>query len=86
VQLVIDEATFVLPLADVIDIGLERVRLQKELERLGGEIDKIERKLANADFVAKAPEDVVEEQRERCQEAKAQHTSLSEALGRLIGA
>ena len=83
VQLVIDEATFVLPLADVVDLGKERVRLQKELERLGGEIDKIERKLANADFVAKAPEDVVEEQRERCQEAIAVRGKLKDALQRL---
>jgi valyl-tRNA synthetase len=83
VQLVIDEATFVLPLADVIDLALERARLQKELERLGGEIDRIERKLANADFVARAPEDVVEEQRERCQEAIAVRGKLKDALQRL---
>jgi valyl-tRNA synthetase len=86
VQVVIDEATFVLPLADVIDVEKERARLSKEAARLAGEIEKLEKKLGNPDFIARAPEDVVEEQRERCQEAKAQHTSLSEALGRLIGA
>ena len=86
VQVVIDEATFVLPLADVIDVEKERARLSKEAARLAGEIEKLEKKFGNPDFIARAPEDVVEEQRERCQEAKAQHTSLSEALGRLIGA
>ncbi|HEY6334711.1 MAG TPA: hypothetical protein VI113_02380, partial [Alphaproteobacteria bacterium] len=71
---------------DVIDVEKERARLSKETARLAGEIEKLEKKLGNPDFIARAPEDVVEEQRERCQEAKAQHAHLSEALERLIGA
>jgi valyl-tRNA synthetase len=86
VQVVVDEATLVLPLATVIDVDKERARLSKELTRLSGEIDKLERKLGNADFVAKAPEEVVEEQRERRQEAAAARAKLSEALERLTGA
>ncbi|HLI11481.1 MAG TPA: valine--tRNA ligase [Alphaproteobacteria bacterium] len=86
VQVVVDEATLVLPLADVIDIARERARLEKEMAKLAGEVEKIERKLANRDFVAKAPEEVVEEQRERSQEAAAARDKLSEALSRLVGA
>jgi len=84
VQIVIDEAAFVLPLADVIDVEKERARLSKEAARLASEVEKLEKKLGNPDFISRAPEDVVEEQRERRDEAKSQHARLSEALRRLI--
>jgi valyl-tRNA synthetase len=86
VQLVIEEATLILPLAAVIDLAQERARLAKELQKISGEIDKLERKLANPAFIAKAPEEVVEEQRERREAATAQRTKLAEALGRLAEA
>ncbi len=86
VQLVIEEATLILPLAAVIDLGQERARLAKELQKISSEIDKLERKLANPAFIAKAPEEVVAEQRERREAATAQRTKLAEALGRLAEA
>jgi valyl-tRNA synthetase len=86
VQILVDEATLILPLADVVDLEKEQGRLQKEIARLAGEIDKIEKKLANADFVARAPEEVVEEQRERREEASAARSKLADALERLAGA
>ena len=64
-QLVLDEATVVLPLADAIDIGTERMRLTRERDKAAGEARKIAQKLDNADFVRRAPEEVVEENRER---------------------
>ncbi len=64
-QFVLDEATAALPLDGVIDLDAERARLRKEVARLGDEITKVERKLGNADFVAKAPAEVVEENQER---------------------
>ncbi len=82
-QIVHDEAVIVLPLAGVIDIEAERKRLQKELDRLAGEINGIDRKLANADFVARAPEHVVAEQNERKQAAIAATMKLNEALQRI---
>ena len=72
-----------LPLAGVIDIGAERSRLAKERDRLKGDVAKIETKLANADFVKRAPEEVVEEQRERREAALARISKLDEALNRL---
>jgi valyl-tRNA synthetase len=86
VQIVLDEATLILPLADVIDLGQERARLDKELKRLAGEIAKIDAKLGNESFVAKAPPEVVEEQRERREEAVAARAKLSDALARLAAA
>ncbi|MBM3508021.1 MAG: valine--tRNA ligase [Alphaproteobacteria bacterium] len=82
-QIVHDEAVLVLPLAGVVDIEAERKRLQKELDRVSGEIAGIERKLANADFVARAPEHVVAEQQERKEAAIAARGKLNEALQRI---
>jgi valyl-tRNA synthetase len=86
VQVVVDEATLLLPLADVIDLSQERARLAKEIAKLSDDIDKVDRKLANEAFVAKAPPEVVEEQRERRDEWAAARGKLEEALGRLVGA
>jgi valyl-tRNA synthetase len=83
VQLVIDEATVMLPLAGFVDVDRERARLQKEMDRVAGEAGKIEKKLANAAFVAKAPPEVVEDQRERLAEAAAARSKLASALDRL---
>jgi valyl-tRNA synthetase len=85
-QMVVDEATLVMPLAGVIDLDKERARLDKEIVRLEGEIAKVDKKLGNADFVAKARPEVVEEQHERRAEWSASIAKLKEALERLSGA
>ncbi len=83
VQDVIDGATLLLPIADVIDIAAEQVRLGKEIGKLDVEIERTDRKLANAGFLAKAPPEVVETERERRGEALAARTRLDAALRRL---
>jgi valyl-tRNA synthetase len=83
VQVVVDEATFTLPLAGVIDVRREQARLQKEMEKAGSEISKWTAKLGNEAFVAKAPPEVIEEQRERLAEATASRAKLAAALERL---
>jgi valyl-tRNA synthetase len=85
-QVVVDEATFALPLAGVIDLAAERQRLSKEIDKLAGEIGKIDAKLGNAGFVAKAPPEVVEEQRERRAEADQALSKLRQALDRIKAA
>jgi valyl-tRNA synthetase len=67
----------------VIDLSRERARLQKDLKKTEDEIARFDAKLANAAFVAKAPEEVIEEQREKRGEAAAIAARLSEALNRL---
>jgi valyl-tRNA synthetase len=86
VQVVVRGGVVALPIADVIDLGAERARLTKEIARLGGDIDKIDKKLGNADFLARAPEEVVEEQRERRADAEARRAKLVDALAMLQGA
>ena len=63
----------------------ERARLTKEIAALAADIDRTAKKLANADFVARAPEEVVEENRERLAEAEAARERLAAALRRLEG-
>ncbi len=82
-QLVIRETLAALPLAGIIDFAVEKTRLAKEIEKLGSEAQKIEAKLGNADFVARAPEEVVDENRERLVEALERRDKLSAALARL---
>lgn len=82
-QALLDEAVLMMPMAGVIDITTEINRLKKEVTRLSGEIEKTDKKLSNAEFLAKAPEDVVEEQRERRDEAAQARDKLLAALQRL---
>ena len=82
-QLVVGEATYALPVGEVIDLKAEGARLQKEIKKLGDEVVKIDSKLGNAAFVSKAPEEVVEEQRERRVQAEQTRARLSAALERL---
>jgi valyl-tRNA synthetase len=83
VQIVVGATSIVLPLAGVVDAIKERGRLEKDDAKLAGEAIKIEKKLGNADFVAKAPEEVVEEKRERLRDLAAERARLQEALARL---
>ena len=69
-QIVVGEATYALPVGEVIDLKAEGARLQKEIKKLADEVGKIDAKLGNAAFVSRAPEEVVEEQRERRSQAE----------------
>jgi len=82
-QIVVGEATYALPVTDVIDLKAEGARLQKEIKKLADEVSKIDAKLGNAAFVSRAPEEVVEEQRERRSQAEQTRVRLSTALERL---
>jgi valyl-tRNA synthetase len=83
VQIVLDEAIAALPLAEVVDLAKERERLGRELAKAEDEAAKMAVKLGDADFVAKAPEHVIEENRERHERAAAAAARLKEALRRL---
>jgi len=84
VQDVIDEATVIMPIADVIDLDTEKERLEKEIAKQQSEIDRFQKKLGNEKFVANAPEAVVEAEREKLADAETAKTRLEEARERLI--
>ena len=83
VQLVLGETTVVLPLAGLTDVAAERNRLLKDRGKAAAEAEKVERKLANPDFVARAKPEVVEENRERLIAFQNETARLDAALARL---
>jgi len=83
VPFVVGEATAALAIADFIDLAAERARLTKDIAVHAGDIERINRKLGNPDFLAKAKEEVVEENRDRLAELEAARGKLEAALGRL---
>jgi valyl-tRNA synthetase len=86
VQLVVRGEVGALPLKGVIDLAAERARLAKEMQKADADIARVDGKLNNANFVARAPEEVVEEEREKREEALARKAKIVEALERLKGA
>jgi valyl-tRNA synthetase len=86
VQILVRGEVVALPLAGVIDLAAERARLEKELGKIADDISRIDKKLGNADFMARAPEEVVDEQREKREEAEGRQAKVREALERLKGA
>ena len=79
----VDGVDIGLPLAGILDLDAERARLEKAIATVGGEIEKISRKLDNPGFIAKAPEEVVEENRRRLDEEQTRRAALEAALSRL---
>ncbi|MEL6724584.1 MAG: valine--tRNA ligase [Pseudomonadota bacterium] len=83
VKTVLDEATVALEIADLIDASEEVARLDKQLGKLTGEITGLEKRLGNEAFVAKAPPEVVAEQRERLTDLQGTRDKLSVAREQL---
>ncbi|MBZ6379726.1 valine--tRNA ligase [Pacificimonas flava] len=82
-QIVVGEATFVIPLEGVIDLDAERARLKKNADAAGKEVRALEGRLSNENFLAKAPEAAVEEARQKLADRKAEKQRLDAALERL---
>ncbi|MBY0380730.1 MAG: valine--tRNA ligase [Xanthobacteraceae bacterium] len=85
-QLLVRGQVAAIPLKGVIDLGAENARLEKELTKADADIKRIDAKLGNADFVARAPEEVIDEQREKREEAEARRSKIVDAIERLKGA
>jgi valyl-tRNA synthetase len=83
VQLLVRGEVAALPLKGVIDFSAERARLDKELAKAEADIKRVDAKLANEKFVANAPEEIVEEEKEKRDAAVARKTKILEALERL---
>ncbi|WP_206454262.1 valine--tRNA ligase [Aurantimonas marina] len=82
-QIIAGGATFALPLAGMIDIAAERSRLEKSQAKALAEIERIDRKLSNQKFVANAPEEVVEQEREKREAYRLEAEKLAAGLERL---
>jgi len=83
VQLLVRGEVAALPLKGVIDLAAEKVRLEKEIAKADADIKRVDTKLSNEKFVANAPEDIVEEEKEKREAAVARKEKILEALERL---
>ena len=82
-QIMVGETMIVLPLAGLIDFDAERQRLTKDRAKAEQEVAAVSKKLGNPDFVARAKEEVVEENRNRLQTAESEIVRLDAALARI---
>ena len=80
---VVGRSEVFVPLAGMIDLGAERARLEKEIAAKEGFRTSVERKLANESFVARAPADVVEKERQKAADAAAEIDRLRANLADL---
>ncbi len=83
VQLVTDAATVYIPMGDLVDFEKELVRLTKEKEKTEGEILRLEKKLSNEGFVAKAPAAVIEGEKAKLAKYKDTLVSLEAAIQKI---
>ncbi len=83
VMIATDAGRLYIPLAEVIDFEKERARLTAEMKKNDGEIERIEKKLANEGFVAKAPAAVIEGEKAKLKKYLEVRESLTLALNKL---
>jgi len=86
VQLVVRDEVAALPLKGIIDIAAEQTRLQKEIAKADADIKRVDAKLGNPDFVKRAPEEIIDGEREKREEAEGRRAKTLEALERLAQA
>ena len=83
VQVVTPAATAYLPLSDLVDYEKERERLTAEIAKVSAEVERLDRKLSNQGFVAKAPAAVVDAERAKLAAAREKLTATEAALAKL---
>jgi valyl-tRNA synthetase len=83
VQLLVRGEVAALPLKGVIDLAAEKLRLDKEIAKADADIKRVDAKLSNEKFVANAPDEIVEEEKEKREAAVARKEKILEALERL---
>jgi valyl-tRNA synthetase len=86
VQLVVRGEVAALPLKGLIDVAAEKTRLEKEMSKVDADIKRVDAKLGNPDFVKRAPEEIIDGEREKREEAEGRRAKILEALERLKGA
>jgi valyl-tRNA synthetase len=78
------EIEVLIPLADLIDVAEEKARLSKEIEKVRKDVDFFTKKLSNKKFVANAPPQILEKDREKLAAAKEKREILEQSLRRIL--
>ena len=84
VRIITDSAAIYMPLADIIDFEAEKKRLGTELEKVNGEIARLEGKLSNESFTSRAPAAVVDAEREKLARYIEKKNGIEQALAALL--
>ncbi len=84
VSVVTEDAKMFMPMAELVDLAAERARIEKELEKAKKDVAGQQAKLANENFVSRAPERVVAAEREKLAKAQALCQNLEESLKNLL--
>jgi valyl-tRNA synthetase len=82
---VISGAEIFVPLAGLIDIDVEKNRLQKDLKGISNALEKTSKKLANADFLANAPTDVIDREKEKKEDYQERIEKINRNLEQILG-
>jgi len=83
VSVVTGDARLYIPLAELVDVAKERERIENEIARVSADIERAEQKLSNEQFTSKAPEYVINTEREKLEKLRALLDNLTESLGGL---
>ena len=82
-QLLVRGEVAALPLKGIIDVAAEQARLHKEIAKADADIKRVDAKLGNPDSSRKAPEEIIEGEKEKREEAEGRRAKILEALERL---
>ena len=82
VSIITDDCAIYIPLSEVVDFEKEKARLEGELVKTQGEIDRLEKKLSNEGFVAKAPAAVVDGERAKLKAYKEKADSIAAEIAK----
>ncbi|QVK20153.1 valine--tRNA ligase [Mycoplasmatota bacterium] len=80
ISIVLEDFTVYLPLAGLIDLEEEKIRLKKELKRLLGEIERGEKMLSNENFISKAPKAKIDSENDKLTSYKKQYQEVKDTL------
>jgi len=80
ITVVTNDARLFMPLSELVDVEKERERIEKEIAKAELDIEQVELKLSNKQFTSKAPEHVVQVERERLDKLNALLTNLKESM------
>jgi valyl-tRNA synthetase len=73
------------PLSGLIDLDMEKTRLQKNLDELKVQHEKVSKKLANSDFLANAPKDVIDREKAKKEDYQERISKLNKNLEQILG-
>jgi valyl-tRNA synthetase len=82
-QTVLGSTTLIIPLDDIFNVGEEKIRLGREINTLDEEIMRIDKKLENKNFTSKAPQKIIQEQKDKREGYESSRAKLQDALSRL---